>query len=375
MTIVSPMSLITVSLLLLCSLLTITSADDVRGEGMHGDDRVPEDSQWDEHVDFKEDLDRVAPARSGLLQQNKGDGTETLKITMPQENLERGNMMRCVVSPWPKDGYIVGVQAAPTSRQKIHHMTLFACEADKNEVIDAHQQGQPFDCKDTSPNNINSCIMVAGFEHMSQSAETPHVTFPEGVVLPVGSANARYKFAVLEVHNNAPLKDASGFHVDIKRTAPPHLGTNLFFQLGWDIKRDQDSSGIPPGKPDFKITRTHTAAGGPFSVFMVHLHYHSIGKDFTLELETKHGHTKTLAHRIGSKGQTVRLHPAVTIQEGDKMIATVTWDSSDRSEDTPWGMDPVQNEMCDVFLGCSGSEHAPITWLDGIHLPQKIKAH
>jgi len=302
---------------------------------------------------------------------------DSMHLHMPLHHETTSNQLRCAVMPLQDTVYITGFTAQPTYPARIHHMTLFACE----NVDDSVKDGKIFNCL-TSVRRAG-CIPVAGYEHMGMpgmpgmNKETPKLpltAFPPGVVFPVGP-RAAHKYVLIEEHNNAPLEaDTSGFRLRLHKPPIEALGKHLYFMIDWDVttepspKRDSSGAlerGIPPGHYQYTLTQeVAPKASRGFRVFQMHLHFHSIGKKLIVEKRSHDGTTTTLATRVGTAGQTPRFDPPLEIQEGDTIRASCIYDSSERSQPTPYGMDPVKNEMCNVFLMCSGNEEAPVQWLD-----------
>ena len=92
-----------------------------------------------------------------------------------------------------------------------------------------------------------------------------------------------------------------------------------------------------------------------------------------LKLEEEDGDDdwRVLAQRIGNHSKTIFLNPTITLSGGDRLRATVIWDSSKRTVDTPFGMDAFDNEMANVFIECYTTLNSPVGCIEGCdYLPK-----
>ena len=78
---------------------------------------------------------------------------------------------------------------------------------------------------------------------------------------------------------------------------------------------------------------------GPFSVFLVHLHYHSLGTLLTLEYldASQEKDWKTIAKRVVSASQDMALDPPLVLKGGDRLKATCHYNSVNRTTATLFG--------------------------------------
>ena len=118
---------------------------------------------------------------------------------------------------------------------------------------------------------------------------------------------------------------------------------------------------------------------GPFSVFLIHLHYHSLGTLLTLDYldaslmdtQEKDQPWKTIAKRVGSASQDVVLDLPLVLKGGDRLKATCHYNSINRTTATLFGFDAFTEEMCNVFLNCFSKLTTPVYWENGEVLPRK----
>ena len=320
--------------------------------------------------------------------------TRRRALRLPKEVVSEPDKYRCFgfdLRQQPETA--VGWVAHPVGGGRIHHMTLFFCPQLGRKGQDSLLYGHTWDCK--QDNTVcggagdDSLEVGAGYENMmgdAKRAGTP-INFPDGAVMSMGKGTQRL-FAVIQVHNNAPIEegDESGFELMVQ---PPGVGAAAeessdpppqFFQVMWDLVSqprlppvfERNNIAVPPGDPHFAIEQTWTVPyehqhGKPyrFKLFAVHMHYHSLGKKITLEVQ-RGGEVAAaavganddkvpwtvVAQRDGDHGATVFLHPALELQSGDRLRARCEWDSSGRTIATPIGFDAFDNEMADVFLMC-----------------------
>ena len=106
---------------------------------------------------------------------------------------------------------------------------------------------------------------------------------------------------------------------------------------------------------------------GPFSVFLVHLHYHSLGTLLTLEYldASQEKDWKTIAKRVVSASQDMALDPPLVLKGGDRLKATCHYNSVNRTTATLFGFVMRLQEMCNVFLMSFGKLSTPVYWGNG----------
>ena len=116
----------------------------------------------------------------------------------------------------------------------------------------------------------------------------------------------------------------------------------------------------------------------PFSVFLIHLHYHSLGTLLTLEYldASQEKDWKTIAKRVVSASQNMALDPPLVLKGGDRLKATCHYNSVNRTTATLFGFDAFTEEMCNVFLMSFGKLSTPVYWgnageTNGEVLPRK----
>ena len=125
--------------------------------------------------------------------------------------------------------------------------------------------------------------------------------------------------------------------------------------------------GIPPHLTDHQLSGEwvvpqENGMNGPFSVFLVHLHYHSLGTLLTLEYldASQEKDWKTIAKRVVSASQDMALDPPLVLKGGDRLKATCHYNSVNRTTATLFGFDAFTEEMCNVFLNCFGKLSTPV---------------
>ena len=315
----------------------------------------------------------------------------SLTLQIPTEKVDKIDQYRCGgVDISNLSLSVTGWKPLPTYPEKTHHMTMYFCDNVGNTAKTAMGLKKTWICD--TPQKIcdtdtESGEFGPGYENMaSEKLKTvPPISFPKNTILPLGKDTKR-KYAVIQVHNNAPLeKDSSGFELMLRNKQEQDQDQiqdeQLFFQITWDVTttptdvpifqkqiRQGLKPGIPPNKLDFTVQQnwivsTKNHQDGPFTVFMVHLHYHSLGIKSTLELKRKNEKEWiVLAQRIGKESASKYLLPVVEIHGGDTLRQTVEWDSSHRDVHTPFGMDAFDNEMGQAFLLCYGKKNRQVLW-------------
>ena len=340
-----------------------------------------------------------------------------MMLQLPLEKVENIDEYRCAGFDLRNTSLnVVGWSARPTESAKVHHMTMYLCPnlGEKEAALILQDGGKTWRCEDSAaicgPQAEKTMEFGPGFENMAGEMKTPaDMFFPDNSVLPMGMKTNR-QFAVIQVHNNAPIDaDQSGFQLMLSPNPSPNR--NQFFQMGWDLV-NEEINGIPPLNPHYQIVKkwtvpTEKGRSGPFTIFGAHLHFHSIGKIMTLEyarkkkkdeevLESGDGYGidgdggdtaekellkleeedgdddwRVLAQRIGNHSKTIFLNPTITLSGGDRLRATVIWDSSKRTVDTPFGMDAFDNEMANVFIECYTTLNSPVGCIEGCdYLPK-----
>ena len=333
-----------------------------------------------------------------------------MMLQLPLEKVENMDEYRCAGFDLRNTSLnVVGWSARPTEPSKVHHMTMYFCPnlGEKEAALILQDGGKTWRCEDSAticgPQAEKTMEFGPGFENMAGEMKTPaDMYFPDSAVLPMGMKTNR-QFAVIQVHNNAPIDaDQSGFQLMLSPNPSPNR--NQFFQMEWDLTNDE-TNGIPPLNPHYQIVKkwtvpTENGKSGPFTIFGAHLHFHSIGKIMTLEyarkkdeevfesgdgggdggdtaekellkLEDGDDDWRVLAQRIGNHSKTIFLNQPLELSGGDRLRATVIWDSSKRTIDTPFGMDAFDNEMANVFVECYTTLKTPVGCIEGCdYLPK-----
>jgi len=275
--------------------------------------------------------------------------TVTLKLT--KQNVHKEGEMRCHAFEWFQDqtADLKGWQAKPTVPEHIHHMSLFACP----ELGQGHITGKTWSCDMKPPCGDDKYHpeMIAGFEHMipGSAINIKRFVLPPKVSYQVG-LNTNRKYGVIAVHNNAPIPhDESGFKLFFEpRSAQAAIPSLQAFVKTWDLTTSAKS--IPPAHRNFRLPGKMVVRQNKYSIWGLHLHYHSFGKRIQVRVLRKDGTTQLLAQRIGdAHSNKIFKHPVV-VHPGDKVTAFCQYDTSKASKPVLFGMDPFKNEMCNVFI-------------------------
>ena len=331
--------------------------------------------------------------------------TPTTKLfQLPVENVLTANQYRCAGFDVASTTlHVKGWTPRPTVSQHTHHMSMFFCNTLGAKGLQHMKESKTWDCH--SDYNVCGGVteeyeMGPGFENMAGlNIQEESVLFPFKALLTLGQQTSRH-YIVIQVHNNAPIhQDHSGFELLLAEQQEAldfqqDPKANSFFSLVWDIPgslSDEDfQRGIPPGAPNYELSQEWVApsekgVNGPFQIFMLHLHFHSIGTLLTVEYlkapvdtsTSAPGKSKgneewtTIAQRIGAQGQNTYLHPPLELKQGDRLRATCHWDSRNKTTSTKFGFDAFTEEMCNVFLMCFSQLDTPVKWIDGHIEPRK----
>jgi len=204
--------------------------------------------------------------------------------------------------------------------------------------------------------------MVAGYEHMDAMSKNHRISFPDGTGIAIG-AQSPYKYAVIEVHNNMPIKqDASGFRLEYSPGTPPK-------QITQDrLSCPDEGQLIPPLRPSFKfgcVGYDWTAAEDAH-VVLLHFHFHGLGKQISYAVQHADG-SKTPgavwfvaggkdADAVGTNigagvthHKTVTLETPLTLKHGDKMLIECEYDTTHKKTPTKFGPSS-DDEMCNIFF-------------------------
>merc|ERR1711988_1921344 len=171
------------------------------------------------------------------------NSTETLVVKMPLSDVPRANEYRCATQKLVEDVGILSFIALPSDYAKVHHMSLYFCPAAMTD--------QPGGC----PAGLSDrCKLFGGFEHMGANVATKSrpISFGPGTGVNVGPSTEN-KYAVLQVHNNAPLVgDESGFELHYTHARLPRQVEQAFVSCG------TAETPIPAGKAAFRVACSHT---------------------------------------------------------------------------------------------------------------------
>jgi hypothetical protein len=267
---------------------------------------------------------------------------EKMTLKMPVANIAEANEYQCTLFEFPHDVGLLSFKALPSSKTKVHHMTLHLCDASIGTVM---KPGKRTPCGDKMQGKY--CKVFAGFEHMSSgAAETPTFKFGEGMGVNVGP-KSKLQVGVLEVHNNAPLKqDDSGFQVEFSRGV-------LQKQIVQDVMScDNDDVPIPPHKKAYNVScvgKRWTSHDSGF-ISMVHFHFHGLGTNITWWIKHADGRIETPAaqYQLGAP-KTVVLTQPVELEPSASVHLQCTYDTSRKKESTYFGMSAT-DEMCNIFF-------------------------
>jgi len=273
--------------------------------------------------------------------------TAVWKVAMPAEDVLKPDTYRCVALKLPADvASIRKVQAFPSDRNGVHHAMVYVCQG----LADTAKIGASFPCFGGVNEFCTGRVkQVFGYDNMQTteaSAVAPFV-LPDGVGIVVGQ-KTDFRYAVLQVHNNKPIKREDTYFT--LTVAPTIVEPN----------RMAITQLVPP---DFTIPPRHkrytvhvpavTYQSAPFHLWGTHVHFHSIG---TLANFSVARRGKTVLHFEYVKGasvsSTIKYPKPFKIESGDVFSGSCTYDSSGRAEPTVAGMTHDTEEMCNLGLMC-----------------------
>jgi len=175
---------------------------------------------------------------------------------------------------------------------------------------------------------------------------------PHNVGIPIGGRIANN--LVLQIHYDNPegeegLIDSSG--VILFSTPHKRQFDGGLFVLGSTINRIS----IPPRLPEFDVPNTclNNCSAPIFSVYFYALHMHLIGKKMKTELWRNGVHITNIGNETQwdfNRQEQVVLEKEIEIRNGDTLITTCTYDSTNRTTITRGGF-PTTSEMCFNYVG------------------------
>jgi len=286
------------------------------------------------------------------------------KISMPTQDVQRHDEYRCMFHRFDEDMAINNIVPRPSNLGRVHHMTLYACEdkfsvnADVDEEADVDAQTQVFSCESMDSLIDQKCTVAMGYDGMMMvmakklhpeqkvvAADTEiGLSLPRGYGIRVGK-NSPHKWALLQVHNNLPIKnDDSGFDIQLTSAPIDHDVSQMMLACG--------SGGIPAGSTNFKIGCNklwHHAETG--QGIQVHYHFHNTGTQILFQIKKKDGSIRS-SHTYHAMKDPQNAHfkqGEVEIQVGDTLHHQCTYDTTSRTQTTYFGA-RAADEMCNVFI-------------------------
>ncbi|XP_050300563.1 tyramine beta-hydroxylase [Anthonomus grandis grandis] len=239
-----------------------------------------------------------------------------------------------------------------TSEGLVHHMELFHCEANANDVIPLYSG--PCDAKDRPP-KTQICKRVLAAWAMGALP----FTYPEEAALPLGGKDFN-QYVMLEVHYNNPglisgVIDSSGirFYVSDKLRK---MDAGII-ELGLEYT---DKMAIPPGQNTFSLTgyciSSCTSIGLPaegITVFGSQLHTHLTGvRVYTRHFDAYGRELPELDrdNHFSTHFQEIRrLKRPVKVLPGHVLMTHCDYDTLDRKNVTLGGFS-ISDEMCVNYI-------------------------
>jgi len=234
------------------------------------------------------------------------------------------------------------------SRPYVHHMILYACDADsdttKAEDL-AHLQVIP-ECQSMPQGcTVMKWPWAVGVEESR---------LPDHVGLPLGDEGQTW--LVLQMHFYNPnldtgIVDNSGMRAfyETENLRPQEAG---MMQLVGGVSQFQRPTGIPAGQSNYEITPfvippTCTEWPEPLHILGVAHHMHMSGKHMEINVERNGTTLGSLRHEkhYDFMHQSAEESPISMLYPGDQLFMHCSYDTSDLTEDISFG-DYSQQEMC-----------------------------
>lgn len=287
------------------------------------------------------------------------------KISMPTQAVPRHDEYRCVFHRFEEEMAMNSIIPRPSDFQRVHHMTMYACKdkiTDNLQVdvaLDTDGRTKIFSCRDWDEVIDEHCTVAMGYDgmmmvqakklHPDQALQMPSdkeigLWLPKSYGIRVGK-NSPHPWALLQVHNNLPMKkDNSGFDVQLTTAPITHDVSQLMLACG--------SGGIPAGSTNFKVSCNkqwqHAETGRGIQV---HYHFHSTGTQILFQIKKPDGSIRSShTYHVLKDSQNQHFKQGeLEIQKGDTMHHQCTYNTMTRTQTTFFGSRAV-DEMCNVFV-------------------------
>merc|ERR1711907_526626 len=144
------------------------------------------------------------------------------------------------------------------------------------------------------------------------------------------------KYAVLQVHNNAPLvADDSGFRLRFVRAKLPKQ-----VEQGLVDCANIFSSPIPAHTPSYSVKCAKQWDSKAIMITLLHFHFHSLGSAISWKIRRADGSIFLPVNQY-SKGATKTVFivdTPIRLEKGDTIHVECTYDTSHKSTPTEFGM-------------------------------------
>lgn len=258
---------------------------------------------------------------------------------------------RCFLLDWPSDQveYVTGLNVRPERVELVHHVIVYAADADQLEyfqALDGEDPAPGWDCYGGVGNRVSAGLggWAPGFRGVDFPAGTGQKMEPDGKI-------------VLEVHYHAhagvpALADRTRVELALAPAVDREAKTILVLHPQWLVG---DGLRIRAGEKDaawaFRYDPTAYEDGDALELHNITLHMHALGTRGRVMIERKDGGTECLIEisrwDYNWQGEYWFETPKI-LREGDRIYLECHWDNSaEGAKDLAWGND---GEMCMATL-------------------------
>jgi len=235
------------------------------------------------------------------------------------------------------DRFIVGFDVRPLYAQMVHHLTLFSIDTQKGEekaeALDAAEPGPGYSCIDDI--HVDDTRWLVGWGPGGSA-----LRLPEGTGLRMHAGRK----AILQIHYNqvnGRFPDRTEIDLELE-DAVPHEA--------WVRRLADTGLFLPPREASVSETQEQLVPS-PITLHGLWPHMHQLGK--SMLVTSARGEEKTCLARVNHwdfhwQGFAHYTTP-ITLEAGDRMSITCTYDTRSRDTATTWGQG-TNDEMCIAFF-------------------------
>lgn len=276
----------------------------------------------------------VPPPPSGLARVDA-------RLEMPapfMPDATRMDEIRCFVvdAPAAQDRFVTGFQVEPGEPRVVHHVIVYALETAAGQQtvtdLDARDARPGYDCPGGA--------MAAAYPVVLWAPGGGATALPATTGLRIAGGRK----LVMQVHYNL----AQGVFMDQTRVA---------LQLETRVDREARMTAIsaanlnlPPRMTDVRAegSRAMPMAGGPFKLWGVAPHMHTLGTDMQLSLRSQNRCAMDLHHWNFHWQRMFFYQSPLSVNGGETLDVRCHFDTSTKTEVTTWG-EGTSDEMCLVY--------------------------